>query len=303
MANSESINVFLIDGSPNGLIQCTIGNWKGVAYKIPRTELERCKDRKHLKHSGVYFLFGKTEDEEGVVYIGQARERKNGEGILYRLQEHLRNPDKDYWTEAIAFTNDDNSLGPTEICYLEHRFCTIAKKAKRYIVKNDKEPSPGNITEAKESELERFIEYSKLIMGILGHKIFDTLVAKIRKDSSTKSQRTSNSPTEVILFLEHKIDKERKALGKRTSEGFIVLAGSYINQTISEYLPSSYKSLRKRFASLISNEGKLKENILFASPSAASAFVLGKSSNGLTDWKTNEGKSIKEIERERPIQG
>jgi len=28
MANGESITLFLIDGSPNGLIQCTIGNWK-----------------------------------------------------------------------------------------------------------------------------------------------------------------------------------------------------------------------------------------------------------------------------------
>lgn len=52
---------------------------------------------------------------DNVVYIGQAGERKNGEGILYRLQEHKRNPDKDYWTEAVVFTTANNSFGPTEI--------------------------------------------------------------------------------------------------------------------------------------------------------------------------------------------
>jgi hypothetical protein len=86
-----------------------------------------------------------------VVYIGQAGVQKNGESILNRLQEHVRNPDKDYWTEAIIFTTKDNSYWPTEICYLEHKFCTIAKVAKQYIVKNGNDPSPGNITEEKES--------------------------------------------------------------------------------------------------------------------------------------------------------
>lgn len=66
----------------------------GCSYKIPRTELYKCKERDDLKQSGVYFLFG-TSDEtgKGVVYIGQAGARKNGEGILNRLQEHKRNPE------------------------------------------------------------------------------------------------------------------------------------------------------------------------------------------------------------------
>lgn len=101
----KSINLFLMDGDASGRMKCTLANWTGVAYKIPRTELEKCKERDDLKQSGVYFLFG-TSDEtgKGVVYIGQAGARKNGEGILNRLQEHKRNPDKDYWTEAIVFT-------------------------------------------------------------------------------------------------------------------------------------------------------------------------------------------------------
>ena len=300
MENSENITIFLFDGTTNGLILCTIGNWKGVVYKIPRTELEKCKERKHLKQSGVYFLFGKSDAEEkDVVYIGQARERKNGEGILYRLQEHVRNPDKDYWTEAIVFTNDDNSLGPTEICYLEHRFCSIAKEAKRYIVKNGNDPSPGNITEAKESELEKFIEYSKLIMGILGHKVFDKLNESTKIDSSSTSQSTLMASSDSIFSIEHKKDDEKKATGKRTSEGFVVLADSYIKENVSDGLSDGYKNLRRKHADLINKDWKLQEDILFSSPSAAAIFVLGRSANGFVEWKTADGKTLKEVENEK----
>lgn len=90
----KNIQLFLMDGESGGRIKCTLANWTGVAYKIPRTELDKCKERDDLKQSGVYFLFG-TSDEtgKGVVYIGQAGARKNGEGILNRLQEHKRNPE------------------------------------------------------------------------------------------------------------------------------------------------------------------------------------------------------------------
>jgi hypothetical protein len=101
--------------------------------------------------------------------------RKNGEGILYRLQEHKHNPDKDYWTEAVVFTTSNNSFGPTEISCLENRFTNMAVAARRYQVKNGNEPTPGNITEEKESELEEFIDYAKIVMGTLGHKVFEPL--------------------------------------------------------------------------------------------------------------------------------
>lgn len=54
----KSINLYLMDGMANGRIKCTLANWTGVAYKIPRTELDKCKEREDLKQSGVYFLFG-----------------------------------------------------------------------------------------------------------------------------------------------------------------------------------------------------------------------------------------------------
>jgi hypothetical protein len=87
MARGKSINLFLMDGDANGMIKCTLANWIGIAYKIPRTSLDKCKNRADLKQTGVYSLFG-VSDTTGkpVVYVGQAGYRKNGEGILNRLQ-------------------------------------------------------------------------------------------------------------------------------------------------------------------------------------------------------------------------
>ena len=78
----KSINLYLMDGTAVGRIKCTLANWTGVAYKLPRTELDKCTERDDLRQSGVYFLFGSSDQTgENVVYIGQAGSRKNGEGI------------------------------------------------------------------------------------------------------------------------------------------------------------------------------------------------------------------------------
>ena len=91
MARGKNINFFLMDDDYGGRKKCTIANWTGVVYNIPRTMLDLCKERQDLKWSGVYILFGTNEDTgRGVAYIGQAGARKNGEGMLYcsRNQEN-----------------------------------------------------------------------------------------------------------------------------------------------------------------------------------------------------------------------
>ena len=297
MARGKSINLFLMDGDANGRIKCTLTNWTGVAYKIPRTELDQCKERNDLKQSGVYFLFGNSDETgKGVVYIGQAGTRKNGEGILYRLMEHKRNPEKDYWTEAIVFTTSNNSFGPTEISYLENRFCKLAIEARRYEVKNGNDPTPGNITEEKESEMEEFIDYSKVIMGTLGYKLFEPVINKscIEKQDTQEIDETDQIP----LYLEGVIKNVGKvnANGIQTSEGFVVFSGSRISPQDDNTIPAVIKERRK--SAPIDINGVLKEDLLFTSPSYAAMFVIGKSANGLTSWKTQDGKTLKSLENE-----
>ena len=245
-SRGKSINLFLMDGEATGRIKCTLANWTGVAYKIPRTELEKCKDREDLKQSGVYFLFGISDDSgKEIVYIGQAGSRKNGEGILNRLQEHKRNPEKDYWTEAIVITTSNNSFGPTEISYLENRFCNLALAANRYEVKNGNDPTHGNITEEKECEMEEFIDNAKVVMGTLGHKLFEPL----RKPASEQGGEISGkADSDGRLHLERNIKNVGKveANGMQTSEGFVVLQGSHISPSDDDTIPAVIKERRRK---------------------------------------------------------
>lgn len=292
----KSINLFLMDGEASGRIKCTLANWTGIAYKIPRTALDSCKEREDLKQSGVYFLFGKSDATgKGVVYIGQAGARKNGEGILNRLQEHRRNPEKDYWTEAIVFTTSNNSFGPTEISYLENRFCNLSLQANRYEVKNGNDPTPGNITEEKECELEEFIDYAKVIMGVLGHKLFEP----ITQPTADKEEPADSKKENIVrLYLKRTIKDVGtiEAIGSQTAEGFVVYAGSHIAAVDDDTIPDTIKERRAKTA--VDKEGKLTEELLFTSPSYAAMFVTGKSENGLTRWRDKDGRTLKSLESE-----
>ena len=298
MARGKSINLFLMDGDANGMIKCTLANWIGIAYKIPRTSLDKCKSRTDLKQTGVYFLFG-VSDTTGkpVVYVGQAGNRKNGEGILNRLLEHKRNPKEDYWTEAVVFTTSNNSFGPTEISYLENRFCNLAVAAKRYEVKNGNDPSLGNITEEKESELEDFIEYAELIMGTLGHKVFIPYTSSAVTAVPAPDTGAVLDNDEPEMYLSRAIKKSSitvKATGRQTSEGFVVLKGSIISPDDDNTIPPGVKKLRQ--ASQTDSDHVLQEDVLLGSPSSAAMFVIGKSSNGWTAWKTSDGKTLHDLE-------
>ncbi|MGI6748367.1 MAG: GIY-YIG nuclease family protein [Anaerovoracaceae bacterium] len=277
----KSINLFLMDGTASGRIKCTLANWTGVAYKIPKILLDKCNEIKYLKQSGVYFLFGTDSDENPAVYIGQAGVRKNKEGLLYRIKEPHNSID--YWTEAVMFTTTNDSFGPTEISYLENRFCNLALAANRYKVKNANDPNPGNLTEEKESEMEEFIDYAKIVMGTLGHRIF---VPYITPDSSADD----NEP--ILYFAKASCP----AKGQRTSEGFVVLKGSTISQQTVKSCPESAIRDRKKFADKIGADYILTKDILFGSPSAAAAFVGGSSLSGNELWKTIEGVPLKDLD-------
>lgn len=290
---SKNINMFLMDGEVTGKIKCTLSNWTGVIYKIPRIQLGDLKSRDEMKQSGIYFLFGRDEDKQkDVTYIGQATTRKNGEGVLLRIQEHTRDTHADYFNDVIILTTQNNSFGPTEISYLENKFTQLAKEAGRYIVKNGNDPNPGNVTEEKESELDEIVENTLMIVGTLGYRVFVPMTKKVSQDL------TDNHST--YLYLKRKTKKSNKVIEatcERTTEGFVVLEGSQVEIKDSPYLPASLKEMRQNLiASRVIQDGVLKEKQLFSSPSYAAAFLLGMQTNGRTDWKDQDGRTLKELE-------
>lgn len=270
-----------------------MSNWTGVIYKIPRIQLGDLKSRDEMKQSGIYFLFGRDEDKQkDVTYIGQATTRKNGEGVLLRIQEHTRDTHADYFNDVIILTTQNNSFGPTEISYLENKFTQLAKEAGRYIVKNGNDPNPGNVTEEKESELDEIVENTLMIIGTLGYRVFVPMTKKVSQDL------TDNHST--YLYLKRKTKKSNKVIEatcERTTEGFVVLEGSQVEIKDSPYLPASLKEMRQNLiASRVIQDGVLKEKQLFSSPSYAAAFLLGMQTNGRTDWKDQDGRTLKELE-------
>lgn len=102
---------------------------------------------------------------------------------------------------------------------------------------------------------------------------------------------------ELLLFLKCKSRKSGQVIEascKQTNEGLVVLRGSHIETIDSNSIPPGIKDSRAKAA--IDEDGILQEDVLFRSPSYAAAFVIGGHANGLTEWKTTAGITLKEIE-------
>lgn len=289
MARAKNMNLFLLDGTARGRIKCTLANWTGVAYKIPRNMLKDSRSIALLNQTGVYLLFGDSGDTgEPLVYVGQAGIRKNGKGILCRLDEHVLQTKKDWWNTAVAFTTQNNSFGPTEISYLENRFYHLALDAKRFKAENDTDPNPGNLTEEKESELEEYIDYARLVIGALGFPVFEP----IRQEEMPGDSSTNEN---IILYCRR---SGAMAEGQRTSEGFVVFKGSKLRderQFTPSCPPNAFRN-RAKYKQYINSDNVLLADILFSSSSNAANFVTGANCNGNREWKTKDGVTLGQIE-------
>ncbi|TQR19940.1 GIY-YIG nuclease family protein [Psychrobacillus vulpis] len=278
MTFGKTIKMFLIDGDPSGRLTCELSNWTGLAYRIPRTEVKKCGDRPNLNSTGVYMLFGRNHDDKEAVYIGEAEE------VYTRLQSHLR--EKDFWNEVIVFISKDENLNKAHIKYIENKLYEKAKAANRYDVLNGNIPPMPAISEADRAEMDEFISNLVMMVNTLGHKLFVEI-----KD-------TSDSNDSELLYL--KGARGAKAQGIQTQEGFVVLQGSRIAISIvnsySERLTAKRNELiDSKKVQIINDEYVVMEDLLFSSPSTAAEIVLGRSANGLIEWKDTYGKSIKEL--------
>lgn len=86
------------------------------------------------------------------------------------------------------------------------------------------------------------------------------------------------------------------ATAEQTSEGIVVLKESFISPKEDENIPTAVKNMRKK--ARLDENGCTKDNYLFNSPSYTAVFVLGKSANGLTEWKNSEGITLKVLENQ-----
>lgn len=277
MAYGKAIELFLVNGTAESLITAELSNWNGKAIKIPRTEISSC-DRDDIKGVGVYFLICQEDDGTDSVYIGEA------ENVLDRLTQHLRDfqsgKEKYYWNTAVIFVGRD--LNKALIRYLENRFVEIAKECGRYTVLTKNTYKNTILKEAQIASMEEFIDNVKILINTLGYKV---LVPVPKANDET-----------IYLYCK---GSGASAKGFVSAGGFTVLEGS----TVSDHTVPSLETKGKSYYNLrnaLIKDGTISDRVFtrdyeFKAPSAASAVILGHTSNGNVDWKTADGTKLKDL--------
>ena len=277
MAYGKAIELFLVNGTAESLITAELSNWNGKAIKIPRTEISSC-DRDDIKGVGVYFLICQEDDGTDSVYIGEA------ENVQDRLVQHLRDfqsgKEKYYWNTAVIFVGRD--LNKALIRYLENRFVEIAKECGRYTVLTKNTYKNTVLKEAQIASMEEFIDNVKILINTLGYKV---LVPVPKANDET-----------IYLYCK---GSGASAKGFVSAGGFTVLEGS----TVSDHTVPSLETKGKSYYNLrnaLIKDGAISDRVFtrdyeFKAPSAASAVILGHTSNGNVDWKTADGVKLKDL--------
>lgn len=282
MAYGKSIELFLANGTTESLITAELSNWNGKAIKIPRIEVNECK-RDDIKGAGIYFLFCKEDDDSDSVYIGEA------ENIKDRLVQHIRDysseKEKYYWNTAVLFVGRD--LNKALIRYLENRLVEIARTSKRYLVLTKNTYRNTVMKESQIAAMEEFVDNIKILTSALGYKVLEPMIqndSAFGQDNETLHLNVGSAQATAMI----------------TTEGFVLLSGSSVNEKTSmKSLSAGMVKLRNKHL----ESGKVKnwktvEDILFSSSSAAADFVLGYSVSGPITWKDKNGRTLKEIESE-----
>ena len=280
MTYGKLIELFLVNGTADSLITAELSNWNGMAVKIPRVELSSCNNDDITK-PGVYFLFCKEDDGSDSVYIGEA------ENVQERLKQHVRDYQSDketyYWNTAVIFVGRD--LNKAMIRYLENQFVQIARESKRYLVLTKNTYQNTVLKDSQKAVMEEFIDNVKTLINALGYKVLEPLV---------QADLSSRKIDDEVLYI---TSGSVNARGMVTSEGFVVLSGTTVNETTAQSLSPGMLKLRKDLLDSTKVENLTTiEDILFSSSSAAADFVLGYSASGPRSWKAKNGRTLKEIE-------
>lgn len=290
MSLSRSLELFFIDGKPDGMLTAEVFNWTGHVLVAPRTSISRALKRESAAYTGVYILVGE-DGGETVAYIGE------GENISNRLRSHDAN--KDWWDKAILVTSTGNNLHKAHVQYLESRLVQRAYEVGFAKIENGNNPKLPSLSEADAANMESFLDYLYMVLPALRVDIF---LSKTREIDPIAHQ-DFNSP-----IFELSIKKDGLLAKAIIDKGdFVVLAGSQCRYSwIGDVTTwSSYSKLHQKLVNtgVISKDiekdgiGKFTSDYAFPSTSAAGAAITGRATSGPIAWRL-EGtkKTYKEWE-------
>ncbi len=279
---SATIKLFLPRGDAKSLRTAEISNWSGKTVAAPRTELDELLAREELEKAGVYILIGSDPLTNAArAYIGEA------EVIRDRLKQHKT---KEFWVSAIVFASKDENLTKAHVRYLESRLLTEAAQVGRFTLEQN-QAGGSKLPESDREDMEVFLARIRQLLPVLGSDILASI-----------TQPAAKAQPGGVLFCRI---KGAEARGQRTANGFVIFHGS---TAVLEERPSaeSYPYVVAQRNQLITDGTLIKKDDFlvftkdaeFSSPSAAAVVIHGGSANGLTAWKTKDGKSLKQLDEQ-----
>lgn len=280
----QTIQIFLPNGVPHGIRVADITTRIVQAIEVPRKLLGEFFTMPECKQVALYFLFGKSDDgAEDWVYVWQTCD------LTARLEKHHK--DKDFWQRALVIISRTHSLTQTHALYLEWLCIQEAKKAKRYGTENGTNGTKPHTPAPLEADCQEIFDTTRTLLATLGYPIFEPVLSKDANSANKRYYCTRSGAN---------------AVGEYTEEGFVVLKDSKGRASMSTSFVDH--TFGRRRAELLQH-GKLAmqedalvflEDILFSSPSGAAAVVVGNTSNGWRDWKDAQGRTLEEMERDKP---
>lgn len=275
MEFGRSIELYLVDGRPEGLLTAKVFNWTGQVLKVPRIQLREALLRPESGFTGIYVLMGER-DGQTLAYIGE------GEEVGARIRDH--DVRKDWWTTALIVTTSANELNKAHVKYLEARLVEQARAAGAIALDNGNTPPKPGLSEAGKSNMEEFLDTLFIVVPALGVDMFSN-----KRRPTTIATPTANR-TSPRFVLEARRSGIRATAVLENGEFVVLAASAAQNKWIGAGSQnSSYSALHAKLVEagiirLADPNATFSENYAFSSPSAAAAVVLGRSANGRTEW-------------------
>lgn len=291
MANGRTLRLFLVDGTPGGLITAEIMNWTGHVLSGPRSLLPNLLKRSEVARTGVYFLIGPDPNQStrARVYIGET------DDVSIRLKQHNRSEDqggKDFWERLCVVTSKDHNLTKAHAKYLESLLIKAAKNAGRAVLENGNQPEYTALPEADIADMTFFMEQIRTVLPVLGYEFLR------ERPSITEAVNSGavvlpgpSSPLFTMSVPKYGIS----AKAREQNGDFVVLRGSIARDHWTSSQHSGYESLYQQLvdegvlSDMNSGTRQFATDYPFSSPSAAAAVISGRPANGRTTWTTADG--------------
>lgn len=286
MSNGKSIRLFLVDGTPQGLITAQMANWSGQILAAPRQRIGGLLNRPEVSRTGIYILVGADPDRAGglLAYVGEA------DDVAARLRHHVRTPAKDFFERVAVVVCAANSLTKGHVRYVEAQLIKLIQRSGATLA-NDTAPDFQRLPEADRADMDHFVANAVGVLPLVGFDLFRRSVSSVGADHQAEA-------AELFVFS----TGGATAQARETDDGFIVVAGSTAKGTASDTFPKGYVVLRDqllRDGSLVADErGELYRfitDVRFSSPSAAASIVAARNASGPIEWKVAEtGQTYRE---------